>query len=206
MGALFTYNPNGKTKEQDQQAVWQLKRQTIAASSDGLMTPKAQKDAAKRQAEEKSNLEKKLKAKYKGGYKTFEEQTDALITAKIQQLKGTGDKYAFLKDSELKQSVYVPAYAPQDYPGYNYGYQVGYSGASSTSAFADYAMVFPLALLICFLFMAIACFATICCGAAGYVFGRRSIPQRKRKEPTFKVEQFERSRRRAQITFVFAQV
>ena len=73
------------------------------------------------------------------------------------------------------QGTYLPAYAPQPQLGYSYGDQLGYSGAS------EYAMVLTLFLMICFLFMAVGCFTSICCGASGYVFGRRSVTQGERK-------------------------
>lgn len=84
------------------------------------------------------------------------------------------------------QGMYAPMYAPQPY---NYGpqMQLGYAGAASTSALSDYAMLLPLVLLICFLFMAIACVSTIFCGAAGYILGKRPTPQHERKVRNYEV-------------------
>merc|ERR1712129_550815 len=74
------------------------------------------------------------------------------------------------------QGTYLPAHAPQFQPGFNYGHQVQQvqQVGHGQDQMAEYAIVLPLFLLICFLFTSIACFATICCGAAGYVFGKRS--------------------------------
>merc|ERR1712087_110554 len=100
----------------------------------------------------------------------------AAETKKVAEKKNpdTGKaRLAPFYDELQDQGLYLPAYAPQS-SDYNHGYQAQQVGQLQV---AEYAMVFPLFLLICFLFMAVACVATICCGSAGYVFGQRSGPQ-----------------------------
>ena len=84
------------------------------------------------------------------------------------------------------QGVFLPEYAPPPALGYNYDMAL----SPYTSGFSEYAMVLPLFLVICFLFMAIACFTLVCCGTAGIVFGRRSSSQdgqNERKEHAYEV-------------------